>query len=81
MYGNDGVLIIDYGWLQNGQKDSELLLSILIIEFVLQELNLLDQVQHGMRSVLGLDVVIPEHGIGGRYEMIFISDNQLSDHG
>jgi hypothetical protein len=57
------------------------LLPILIIEFVLKELNLLDQVQHGMRSVLGLDVVIPEHGIGGRNEVIFISDNQLSDHG
>jgi hypothetical protein len=48
VYGNDGVLIIDYGWLEDGQKDSELLLSILIIEFVLKELNLLDQVQHGM---------------------------------
>jgi len=73
--GYDGILIIDYGWLEDGQKDSELLLSILVVEFVLQELNLLDQVQHGMRSVLGLNVVIPEHGIGGRYEVIFISDN------
>ena len=81
MYGNDGVLIIDYGWLEDGQKDSQLLLSILISEFVFQELNLLDQVQHGMRGVLGPDVVIPEHGIRGRYEVIFISNNQLSDHG
>jgi hypothetical protein len=31
--------------------------------------------------VLGLNVVIPEHRIGGRYEVIFKSDNHLSDHG
>lgn len=34
-----------------------------------------------MRSVLGLNVVIPKHGVGWRYEMIFKSDNHLSDHG
>ena len=81
MDGDDGILIIDYGWLQDGEEDCQLLLPVLFIEFVLQELNLLDQVQNGMRSVLGLDVVIPEDRIGGRYEVIFESDNHLSDHG
>ena len=81
MDGDDGILIIDYGRLQDGEEDCQLLLPVLFIEFVLQELNLLDQVQNGMRGVLSLDVVIPEHGIGGRYKVIFKSDNHLSDHG
>ena len=75
MDGDDRVLIIYYCWLQDGEEDCQLLLPVLIIEFVLQELNLLDQVKYCMRCVLGLNVVIPEHGIGGRYEVIFISDN------